>query len=100
MLSVENFSSAVVLMLAEPRARGEMFIVSDPTPLTVPDLILRRRATLARTPWLVSVPEKWVQVFFAAAGWTGLWQRIGKPLVARPTKLLALGWKPISFSGK
>ncbi|WP_213284842.1 NAD-dependent epimerase/dehydratase family protein [Bradyrhizobium sp. sGM-13] len=93
-LSVENFSSAVELVLTEPRARGEMFIVSDPTPLTVPDLISRRRATLVRAPWLVPIPENWMRVFFAAAGWTGLWQRIGEPLIARPTKLLALGWQP------
>jgi nucleoside-diphosphate-sugar epimerase len=98
-LSVENFSSAVVLVLTEPRARGELFIVSDPTPLTIPDLISRRRTTLVRTPWLVSIPENWIQVFFAAVGCIGLWQRIGKPLIARPTKLLALGWKPTSFSG-
>ena len=33
-----------------------------------------------------------------ATGQTPIWQRIDCPLVARPTKLLALGWKPVKFS--
>jgi UDP-glucose 4-epimerase len=93
-LSVDNFSSAVVMVLAEPRARGEMFIVSDPMPLTVSDLIARRRAALGHSPWLVPIPERWIELSFAAIGWSETWHRIGKPLVARPRKLLALGWKP------
>ncbi|WP_145963568.1 NAD-dependent epimerase/dehydratase family protein [Bradyrhizobium algeriense] len=93
-LSVDNFSSAVVMVLTEPRARGEMFIVSDPMPLTVSDLISRRRAAMGHSPWLVPIPESWIKLFLAALGSNEIWHRIGKPLIARPTKLLALGWQP------
>lgn len=93
-LSVDNFSSAVTMVMTEQRARNETFIVSDPIPLTVSDLISQRRATLGRPPWLVSVPESWIELSLAAIGWSDTWQRIGEPLIARPTKLLALGWQP------
>jgi nucleoside-diphosphate-sugar epimerase len=93
-LSVRNFSSAVTMVLADPRARGETFIVSDPTPLTVSDVIARYRASRGKPPWLIPIPEKWLEFFFKAIGHSGLWQGIGRPLVARPAKLLALGWKP------
>ncbi len=93
-LSIDNFCSAVVMVLTVPRAQGETFIVSDPTPLTVSDLISRRRAVLGRSPWLVPVPERWVELSFAAFGLGDTWYRVGKPLIARPSKLLALGWKP------
>jgi nucleoside-diphosphate-sugar epimerase len=93
-LSIGNFCSAIVMVLTDPRAHGETFIVSDPTPATVSDLISRHRAALGRSPWLVPVPEKWIELCFAAFGLADTWNRVGRPLVARPKKLLALGWKP------
>jgi nucleoside-diphosphate-sugar epimerase len=93
-LSVENFNSAIATALASPRARGEMFIVSDPTPLTVPEVIARYRASLGKRRWLVAVPEKWLELSLKALGQGAMWQRIGCPLIARPQKLLAVGWEP------
>ncbi|MDB5875974.1 MAG: UDP-glucose 4-epimerase [Ramlibacter sp.] len=93
-LSVQNFCSAVTLALTNPRALGETFIVSDPTPLTLSEIIARYRASLGRPPWLIPVPGRWIELSLRAVGQNTMWQRIGCPLVARPTKLLALGWKP------
>jgi nucleoside-diphosphate-sugar epimerase len=93
-LSIQNFCSAVELVLTDSRARGEILIVSDPTPVAVSQLIARYRATLGRTPGMIALPEKWIELFLKSVGRGAVWQRIGRPLVARPTKLLALGWKP------
>lgn len=93
-LSVQNFSSAVVTALTDSRARGETFIVSDPKTLTVADVITRYRASLGRAPWLIPIPERWLELSLKAVGQSAIWQRIGCPLIARPGKLLALGWKP------
>ena len=93
-LSVQNFCSAVELVLTNSRARGETFIVSDPTPLAVSELIARHRAALGRPHGLVPIPGKWIELFLKTAGRGAIWQRIGCPLVARPRKLVSLGWKP------
>ena len=93
-LSVQNFCSAVELVLTDSRARGETLIVSDLAPVAVSELIARHRATLGRSPGLIPLPEKWIRFFLQAMGSSAIWHRIGRPLVARPTKLLALGWKP------
>lgn len=93
-LSIQNFNSAVAIALTNPRARGETFIVSDPTPVTVAELIARHRAGLGRRPWLMPVPEGWVKLSLQAIGQGAIWERIGQPLVAPPKKLLAIGWKP------
>jgi len=93
-LSVDNFCSAVATALVNPRARGETFIVSDPTPLTVSDVITRYRASLNRPPRLIPVPERWLELLLKAGGQSSIWHRIGCPLIARPRKLLALGWTP------
>ena len=94
MLSIQNFNSAVDTALSNPRARGETFIVSDPTPVTVADLIARHRASLGRSPWLMPVPEGWIRAALKALGQGAIWERIGRPLVAPPTKLLSIGWEP------
>jgi nucleoside-diphosphate-sugar epimerase len=96
-LSIQNFNSAVETALSNPRAREETFIVSDPTPVTVADLIARYRGSQGRSPWLVPVPESWIEAAMKAAGQGAVWERIGRPLVAPPTKLLAIGWEPSKF---
>ena len=93
-LSIQNLNSAVETALSNPDARGETFIVSDPAPITVADLIARHRADLGRSPWLVPVPERWIKASLKAAGQAAVWDRIGRSLVAPPTKLLSIGWKP------
>ena len=93
-LSVQNFCSAVELALTNPGARGEILIVSDTTPLSVSELVARYRATLGRPPGLIPFPEIGIELFLKAVGAGAIWQRISRPLVARPAKLLALGWKP------
>jgi len=93
-LSIGNFNSAVATALSSPRARGETFIVSDPSPVTVADLISRYRASRGKPPWLMPVPEGWIRMSLKAAGQSAVWERIGQPLVAPPTKLLSIGWEP------
>ena len=93
-LSVQNFCSAVMAALTNSNARGETFIVSDPAPLTVSDVIARYRTSLGRSPWLIPIPERWLELSLKAAGQGAIWQRIGCPLIARPRKLIAAGWKP------
>jgi nucleoside-diphosphate-sugar epimerase len=93
-LSIENFSSAVETVLTNPRAYNETFIVSDPTPVTVADLIGRYRVSLGRAVWLLPVPEKLLELFFKALGQDSMWERLGLPLVASPTKFIAIGWNP------
>lgn len=93
-LSIQNFNSAVETALSNPNARGETFIVSDPAPLTIAELITNYRTSLGRSPWLVPVPERWIKASLKATGQGAVWDRIGRPLVAPPTKLLSIGWEP------
>ncbi len=93
-LSIRNFNSALATVLTDSRARGETYIVADPAPVTVADLIVRNRVSLGRSPWLLPVPERWLELSLKAIGQETTWERLGRSLVARPTKLLALGWKP------
>ncbi|MCA6117780.1 NAD-dependent epimerase/dehydratase family protein [Bradyrhizobium sp. WSM 1738] len=93
-LSIQNFNSAIEIALKSPLAKRETFIVSDPKPVTVADLIARDRTRVGRSPGLIRVPENCIRAALKVTGQTGIWERIGRPLVAPPTKLLAIGWEP------
>lgn len=93
-LSIQNFNSAVETALTNCRARNETFIVSNPTPVTVADLIARYRARRGKRTWLMAVPERWIEFSFKTAGQGAIWERIGRPLVANPSKFIAVGWRP------
>jgi nucleoside-diphosphate-sugar epimerase len=93
-LSIENFNSAIETALTNSGARNETFIVSDPTPVTVADLITHYRVSLGRTSWLLPVPERWLELSLKAVGQTATWERLGCPLMASPAKFLAIGWDP------
>lgn len=93
-LSVQNLNSAITTALTDPRARGDTFIVADPVPITVADLIARYRAGFGQPPRLFPIPQGLLEFGLKTGRQGAIWHRIGCPLVARPDKLLALGWKP------
>jgi nucleoside-diphosphate-sugar epimerase len=93
-LSIQNFNSAVGMVLSNSRARGETFIVSDPRPVTVAELVVRHRASLGRSSWLLPVPEGWLERSLRAVGQSAMWERLGRPQIANPSKLLSIGWRP------
>ena len=81
--------------LSPDQSSAETFeIVADPTPVTVPDLVARYRASLGRPAWLVPIPEKWLERSLQALGQNATWERLGRPLVASSAKLIAMGWNP------
>ncbi len=93
-VSVENVVSAVATVLGNPKAYGETYIVADSMPVTVGELVADARAKMGRPPGLVSLPFGSLEALMQLPVARGIWQRIGRPLVASASKLMALGWKP------
>jgi nucleoside-diphosphate-sugar epimerase len=94
-LSINNFNSAVDFVLMNPDSIGETIIVSDPTAVSVADMVTAFRSALNRPPNLFPVPEKWMERVLKSLGYGAVWKRLGAPLVAPPNKLLCMGWKPV-----
>ncbi len=93
-LSINNFCSVIGMALTNPRTRMETFVVADPTPVTVGDVVARYRANLGRSPGLLPIPSKWLEYSLIALGQRALWERLGCPLVVKPAKLIEAGWVP------
>lgn len=94
LLARSNLIAAIHHVLAEPATRGETYIVADPSPLTLAEIIAALRSGLGRRPGLIPVPQALLAMAFQAMGRAEDWQRLGGGQVADPQKLLATGWKP------
>jgi nucleoside-diphosphate-sugar epimerase len=94
LLSRRNLIDAIHLALASPGARGETYVVADPTPLTLAEIVKALRTGEGRRPGLLPVPPALIALAARTLGRAEEWQRLGGMLVADPIKLVHAGWKP------
>jgi UDP-glucose 4-epimerase len=94
LLGRDNLIAAVRLALDAAEAADETFVVADPEPLTIADMLRAIRAGLGRPRRLFNAPPRAFAVVLKALGRADLWDRLGGPLVADPAKLIAAGWRP------
>jgi nucleoside-diphosphate-sugar epimerase len=90
----QNLIGAIRFALESPGALGETYIVADPSPLTLGDIIAAMRAGEERSPRLFPVPPTLLGLTLKAMGRTQDWERLGGSLIADSAKLLHAGWQP------
>ena len=94
LLARQNLIGAIHLVLNSPAAAGETYIVADPAPLNLAEIVAALRAGEGRRPGLLPVPPALMAAALTAMGRGEEWQRVGGSLIADPAKLLQAGWKP------
>lgn len=101
LLSLDNLISAVLFVLANPATAGETFLIADPRPASIPEILTMLRRAQGHRPGLVNVPPSLIRLGLAAVGCRSLWARIGGELIVDTGKLEAAGWRPAvdTFSG-
>ena len=93
-LALENLAAAIDTVLTTPDRLRRPFIVADPEPVTIPEMIAIMRRALGRRPALVPVPQQWIELMLRAAGRRETYSRLTGSLVADPSALMRLGWTP------
>jgi UDP-glucose 4-epimerase len=93
LLGIDNFADAMMFVLSHP-ATHEVFLVADPKPVSLAEIIAAFRAGLGREPGLFSVSPRLIEGAARLLGGAALWERIGGELVVDPAKLVAAGWSP------
>jgi UDP-glucose 4-epimerase len=93
-VSIENFNLAVQAVLMNDDAFGKTFIVANPQPQTIGEIVAGHRVEAGRSPGIFYFPPPLLQLPFKAIGRLGMWERLNGQLIADPTKLLSIGWKP------
>lgn len=94
LLSIDNLVQALLFCLSSPATLNQVFIVSDPHPLTLAEIIATLRKAAGRPAGLVSIPPVVIKALLKATGREALWNQFGRSLVASSAKLQQLGWKP------
>ena len=94
MLALENLSSAIETVLNAPAPLRRPFIVSDLEALTVAEMIAAMREGLHRRPNIFPFPETLIHGLLRAGGREGTYRSAFGSLVAAPSALVSLGWRP------
>jgi UDP-glucose 4-epimerase len=94
LVSVDNLIAAISFALTAPAALGEVFLVADPEPVSLPEILAALRRGAGRRPGLLPVPPALLQALLKLAGRADIWERLGGDLVVDPGKLIAAGWQP------
>jgi UDP-glucose 4-epimerase len=94
LLAVDNLIAAIALAFDEPKMLNETYIVADPEPLTLPEIVTALRAGMGRSPGLINVPPGLFAGALRMTGRSAVWERLGGSLVVSPAKLVGAGWRP------
>jgi UDP-glucose 4-epimerase len=94
LLALENAISAVHFALDHEEVTGETYVVADPDPLTLPEIMAVLRSAIGRRPDVFPLPQAVLGGLMRVAGRADLWQPLTQSLIVSPAKLLAAGWQP------
>ena len=89
---MQNLVGAIAAVLTLPSPLQRPFIVTDPEPLSIAEMVTALRRGLGRRAGLVPVPPKLLALGLAALGRGEIYQRLAGSLVADPSALMKLGW--------
>ncbi len=94
LLSVQNLAAAILHVLAHDACRGEIYLVADPQPLALPDIITALRAGLGKRPGLIAVPGGLIRLGLGVLDRAHNWDQLNGQLIVDPNKLIVSGWRP------
>ena len=95
LLSLENLLAAIEVVLAASQTLRRAYIVADREALTVGQMITAMRRGLGRKPNVLPFPPTILNLLFRAAGQREAFSRLSGSLVADPSALMSLGWRPV-----
>lgn len=95
LLSIDNLVEAVNRVLAASLPLKRPLIVADPKPLTIGAIVAALRQELGRRAGLFYVPRFMLETALRAAGKMENYQPLFGSLVADPSALGRLNWKPV-----
>jgi nucleoside-diphosphate-sugar epimerase len=94
LLAIENLIDAITLVLTPEVPRNEIFLVADPEPVTVADIVAEIRRGAGRKSGLIPVPRTLMRAGLRVLGGTDLLDRIDGNLIVSTAKLQAVGFTP------
>jgi UDP-glucose 4-epimerase len=95
LLGIDNLISAIIFAIRNPATIGEVFLLADPTPMKVGEILSVLRENRVVPFATIHVPKNLIRAVLAICGRTDLWLRFTGDLVVDTAKFEALGWQPV-----
>jgi len=93
-LSIDNLVAAIAFVLRDPHSGGATYIVSDPQPVSLAQIVEALRAGMGRPPGLLNVPPGMIRRGLTVLRRGRHWDQLAGELIVDPAKLLMAGWRP------
>jgi len=93
-LSIDNLIGAILSVIQSSDAAFQTYLVADPIPLSVKQIVSRIRRSKKRRTLLFPIPSSLLKAVLYALNQRRAWERIGEPLVVSCDRLISIGWKP------
>ena len=94
LLGIDNLMSAIIFALNNPATVGETYLVADPEPMTIGEILTVLREKQGRTLTTIYIPQIIVRLLLTVCGRRELWSRFAGDLVVDTRKFKSLGWRP------
>lgn len=94
LVSLDNLTAAIVFAIGSEMTANETYLVADPEPLTLAEIVASLRRGLGRPPRLFPVPPALLAAALKVLGRADVWERLGGSLIVDPGKLVRAGWRP------
>ena len=83
-----------------PAAIGEVYLLADPMPMTLGEILSVLREMQGRPLTTIPIPKTVIRILLALIGRSDLWLRFAGDLVVDTGKFQALGWRPTTDTAR
>ena len=100
LLGIDNFNRAVEFLIAHEEIDKEIFLIADPDPVSLPEMISKIREGMGRSPNLISLPPRALAAAFSLLKRSEMWERLSGNLVVSTEHLRGAGYSPVESTGE
>ncbi len=93
-LSLNNLVAAITHVFDHLAGSGATYVVADPQPVSLADIVKALRAGMGQAPRLIRMPPDLIRFGLTMLGRSRHWDQLGGGLVVNPAKLVMAGWRP------
>jgi nucleoside-diphosphate-sugar epimerase len=100
LLGIDNLIHAVEFLIAREEIDKEIFLIADPDPVSLPEMISTIREGMGRSPNLISLPPRALATAFSLLKRSEIWERLSGNLVVSTEHLRGAGYSPVESTGE
>jgi len=94
LVGIQNILSAIIFFVDRDDIGNEVFIIADPRPVSLSQIITQLRFGMGRSPGLISIPPNVLAKFFRMVRMSHVWERLAGGLVVSIDRLKSAGCSP------